>query len=143
MLTRSCLLTEQSQCHPNPCRNLGICTEVEKDYECTCQPGFKGTNCDSKFLKSTFKSMDKTVALEKKKTFQIIRVQLFSCQVCNFLYLMNALTKVFLLLLVTDPCSPSPCKNGGTCAEVGSSFTCDCRIGWIGKDCGSEFWHNS
>lgn len=36
-------------CKPNPCKNFGVCSQVEHDYECTCSRGFIGKNCDSKW----------------------------------------------------------------------------------------------
>lgn len=35
----------------------------------------------------------------------------------------------------TDPCSSSPCQNGGTCARNGTQFRCDCGPGFGGPLC--------
>ena len=32
-------------CATNPCQNGGTCTDGVDSYNCTCAPGFKGTNC--------------------------------------------------------------------------------------------------
>lgn len=113
---------EQSMCHPNPCKNLGICTELEREYECTCQPGYKGINCECKW----------------RKTFQY---KLSFCDTFHhyFLLIVNFLLAFWLTDLVPDPCTPSPCKNGAICAQVGNSYYCQCKTGWIGKECGSRF----
>jgi hypothetical protein len=37
---------------------------------------------------------------------------------------------------VVAPCTPNPCLNGGTCTEMGDSFTCDCEgTGYSGSTC--------
>ena len=40
-----------------------------------------------------------------------------------------------LVLLKTDDCSPSPCKNGGTCTDGVGAYTCNCTVGYEGEDC--------
>lgn len=44
-------LQEENKCHPNPCRNGGICTEANGAYICTCMEGYKGSNCEGILLK--------------------------------------------------------------------------------------------
>ena len=39
---------EENHCHPNPCRNSGVCTEADGAFVCTCSEGFKGINCEGK-----------------------------------------------------------------------------------------------
>ena len=41
------------------------------------------------------------------------------------------------------PCVPSPCENGATCSSDGNSYSCSCRIGWMGKNCQGIFRDNS
>lgn len=40
------VILEENKCHPNPCRNGGICTEANGAYICTCMEGYKGMNCE-------------------------------------------------------------------------------------------------
>ena len=40
--------TEENKCHPNPCHNGGTCTEANGGYVCTCNEGYKGTECEGK-----------------------------------------------------------------------------------------------
>ena len=42
---------EQVSCEPNPCKNFGTCTEIEKGFECTCKKGYTGKYCSSKYEK--------------------------------------------------------------------------------------------
>jgi hypothetical protein len=37
---------EINNCASNPCNNGGICLNAKDDYECACQGGFSGKNCD-------------------------------------------------------------------------------------------------
>ena len=37
--------TEANECIPNPCLNGGTCIDELNNFECLCQPGFSGTNC--------------------------------------------------------------------------------------------------
>ena len=39
-----------------------------------------------------------------------------------------------------DDCVPNPCENGGTCMDGIDDFTCNCPVGWVGKNC-SEGWY--
>lgn len=42
------VVRRKDRCQPNPCINGGSCTEVANGYECTCQNGYKGQNCQGK-----------------------------------------------------------------------------------------------
>jgi hypothetical protein len=39
------------------------------------------------------------------------------------------------ILLPGTPCASSPCFNGATCRNEGSSYTCECADGYIGDRC--------
>lgn len=32
-------------------------------------------------------------------------------------------------------CTPNQCQNGGTCVDLGSSYQCDCVVGYDGVNC--------
>ncbi|KAM9469862.1 milk fat globule EGF and factor V/VIII domain containing b [Clarias gariepinus] len=46
----TCNETETGPCHPNPCKNNGICEPLRGDvfggFFCKCPKGFEGTNCE-------------------------------------------------------------------------------------------------
>lgn len=48
--------------------------------------------------------------------------------------------KTIFLFFTVDPCSPNPCRNGGTCTEDSNwpYFECRCPSGYIGFNCGIE-----
>ena len=40
------LLSDINECESDPCLNGGTCTDVINGYQCTCQPGYTGNNCN-------------------------------------------------------------------------------------------------
>ena len=42
------------------------------------------------------------------------------------------------ILFVSDPCSPNPCMNGGTCTVTGKTFQCACAAEFVGNTCGEK-----
>lgn len=40
-------LSEIDECVSNPCLNGGSCTDLFRAYNCSCAPGFAGTNCET------------------------------------------------------------------------------------------------
>ncbi|XP_052792798.1 neurogenic locus notch homolog protein 1-like isoform X2 [Mya arenaria] len=45
---------------------------------------------------------------------------------CGFSWRMN---------VYSSTCEANPCKNGGTCSENSSEYTCKCPFGWTGTNC--------
>lgn len=40
-------------CESDPCQNNAVCTNLlGPGYQCECQPGYNGTNCETGMLKS-------------------------------------------------------------------------------------------
>lgn len=35
-----------AECSSNPCQN-GVCVDRQIGYDCICDPGWEGTNCDT------------------------------------------------------------------------------------------------
>ena len=44
------VFSDRNKCHPNPCRNGGICTGTNDvdGFECTCREGYKGKSCEGR-----------------------------------------------------------------------------------------------
>ena len=38
----------------------------------------------------------------------------------------------------TDHCADAPCKNNGSCSDVGLSFKCSCMTGYTGDVCSDD-----
>ena len=45
LVTSIVILADIDECASNPCVN-GACTDGENRWECTCQPGWTGENCE-------------------------------------------------------------------------------------------------
>ncbi|KAJ3606806.1 hypothetical protein NHX12_026325 [Muraenolepis orangiensis] len=41
---------EMQECDSNPCRNGGVCTNLESGYTCACLSGFEGSHCEHSLL---------------------------------------------------------------------------------------------
>lgn len=52
ILTFLCvILPVENHCRPtNPCEHDGLCVEMDDGYKCRCKVGYKGVNCEGKFL---------------------------------------------------------------------------------------------
>ena len=37
-----------------------------------------------------------------------------------------------------DECSSNPCKNGGTCTDLGDHYNCTCIAGYTGYNCETD-----
>lgn len=40
-------ILEINECDPNPCENGASCDDLLNDYQCSCLPGYTGTNCQT------------------------------------------------------------------------------------------------
>ena len=41
------LSLETDECLSAPCQNGGTCTDLINAYNCTCEEGYEGTNCET------------------------------------------------------------------------------------------------
>lgn len=48
------LIVDVNECASTPCFNSGICTNGRNVYTCTCQPGWRGTNCETSMFEFLF-----------------------------------------------------------------------------------------
>ena len=42
---------------------------------------------------------------------------------------------LFVFTADIDDCAVQPCLNGGTCIDAVNDYTCNCAVGYTGKNC--------
>ena len=52
------------------------------------------------------------------------------------LYYRESVFKFFVFVTTdVDECLEEPCKNAVSCRNLEGDYECECRAGWVGKDC--------
>ena len=108
VLNASSVLLDYTPCHDSPCENGGLCTSV-------LQLGDQLEALDSPSLIFTSPQLRHQLTCRCQRGFSGRRCQLRQ-----------------------DPCTPTPCRNGGTCSRQGSDFRCTCPAAFQGKRCDQE-----
>ncbi|PAA90322.1 hypothetical protein BOX15_Mlig031842g2 [Macrostomum lignano] len=109
-------------CASKPCAN-GLCTDLVKDYSCSCFTGWEGRSCsvDTDYCLSG-PCQNGGVCSDGNSTF--------SCD-CSRVDFQGATCSSKI-----DDCASSPCQHGGRCTDGVRSFTCDCTdTGFAGDRC--------
>uniref|UniRef100_A0A5S6Q3N7 EGF-like domain-containing protein n=1 Tax=Trichuris muris TaxID=70415 RepID=A0A5S6Q3N7_TRIMR len=110
----------------NECKNIecvnGYCVDMVNDCKCECFHGWTGTNCTSKLDPCDspfFECINGSCVLE---------VDLPRC-LCP-----PGHTGTFCEISLSA-CQFYPCKNGGTCVDLGLNYECICERPFRGLDC--------
>lgn len=140
--------TDPNPCHPNPCKNGGMCTrsDSEEKFSCICEEGFKGQQCDCK------KSLGKQIVCCTHDLSITLSFRLPPSPPCflpSFLLSLLRSSGFFFSNLLSDSlinihgsftalnkCDPNPCKNGATCQQMSDDkFVCICPPSFKGTLC--------
>ncbi|XP_060553133.1 fibropellin-1-like [Ruditapes philippinarum] len=106
-------------CATNPCNNGGVCEATSNGYNCTCLPGWTGTNCTT--------NIDECSSNPCRYGECHDEVNNYRCTCYPGFTGLNCGTDI-------DECSSSPCANG-VCVDGINNFTCNCDPGYTGSQC--------
>ncbi|ULT92610.1 hypothetical protein L3Y34_010007 [Caenorhabditis briggsae] len=120
--------TIEDQCSGDPCGNPTnfLCTSKIDGHECSCQPGFTGSNCDSEVGTVCASAPCRSGA---------------TCQVSDNSttgYTCKCTDKQFGDNCEFDKiCAIAKCWNGGNCSSIldDSNYYCTCPDDWQGRKC--------
>ncbi|XP_078609400.1 sushi, von Willebrand factor type A, EGF and pentraxin domain-containing protein 1-like isoform X2 [Branchiostoma floridae x Branchiostoma japonicum] len=108
-------------CSPDPCNN-GTCQRSSiRDYNCTCTPGFTGTNCETDIDECTSNPCQHSSTCQDG-------IDMFTCHCAPGYTGTNCETDI-------NDCSPSPCENGASCIDAVNAYSCYCMVGYSGTNC--------
>ena len=120
-----CAITDD-KCASGPCGNGATCTSLPNAYRCTCTPQWTGARCQDDVNECAYHQLHSCIRGREKCTNT---VGSYECA-CR-----DGLTGDTCETIVHDCSSRNPCLNGGQCRTVASGYVCDCRVGYIGRDC--------
>ncbi|XP_019763330.2 protein crumbs isoform X1 [Dendroctonus ponderosae] len=111
-----------SLCANSPCKNNGLCNIVNGNINCSCQPGFAGTYCQT--------NVDDCQSNPcRNGGICIDRVNSFYCN-CTDDWMGPYCEQPY------DVCELQPCQNNGSCvSQTKHDFTCRCPSGFEGVKC--------
>ncbi|GFY77787.1 neurogenic locus notch 1 [Trichonephila inaurata madagascariensis] len=143
---------DEHPCHPNPCKNGGICSVRGNNFSCECSGKYFGNNCERKCECENGKCRLTESAKEVCDCYPEYGIYYENfCKACdcgdwiNCTFHRGLFTDDMICLCpdgkklrntkCPDPCSENPCKNGGTCRVEKDTFQCDCPTSYSGMTC--------
>ncbi|CAB1339809.1 unnamed protein product [Coregonus sp. 'balchen'] len=111
------------ECDSNPCRNGGLCTNLDVGYTCSCPQGFEGSHCKHSLL-----TCADSPCFHSGRCHQKDNGRSYICECPPGYTGLNCEKRV-------DKCTSLPCANGGLCLIHGGVRLCSCRSGFTGQRC--------
>lgn len=108
------------ECDSEPCQNNATCSDLIKDYNCTCAPGYTGKNCEEDINECESSPCLNGSCVDKVNAYQCDCYPGFNGTNCE-----NDI----------DWCLGVVCRHGGWCEDSNTTFTCNCLPGYAGKTC--------
>ncbi|XP_052327438.1 delta-like protein 4 [Oncorhynchus keta] len=114
---------ELQECDSDPCRNGGLCTNLDVGYRCSCPQGFEGSHCEHSLL-----TCADSPCFHSGQCHQKDNGHSYICECPPGYTGLNCEKRV-------DKCTSLPCANGGLCLIHGGVRLCSCRSGFTGQRC--------
>ncbi|XP_071225479.1 delta-like protein 4 [Salvelinus alpinus] len=114
---------ELQECDSDPCRNGGLCTNLDVGYRCSCPQGFEGSHCEHSLL-----TCADSPCFHGGQCHQKDNGHSYICECPPGYTGLNCEKRV-------DKCTSLPCANGGLCLIHGGVRLCSCRSGFTGQRC--------
>uniref|UniRef100_A0AAZ3P4H2 Delta-like protein n=1 Tax=Oncorhynchus tshawytscha TaxID=74940 RepID=A0AAZ3P4H2_ONCTS len=114
---------ELQECDSDPCRNGGLCTNLDVGYRCSCPQGFEGSHCEHSLL-----TCADSPCFHSGQCHQKDNGHSYICECPPGYTGLNCEKRV-------DKCTSLPCANGGLCLIHGGVRLCSCRSGFSGQRC--------
>ena len=112
---------ESTECLDNPCLNGATCYNFTDGIECSCAPGYNGTNCELAISCTNDPCLNGATCLNSDNGG-------YEC-LCDFGWTgTNCETEI-------DECELMQCMNGASCIDFLAGFACLCPPGYTGILC--------
>lgn len=113
-------LADPDQCLEQPCQNGGNCTDLIKNYSCSCVAGYNGKDCEH--------IIDMCAS---KPCVHGTCTGLVNAFVCNC----SRGYSGPLCAVDIDECASKPCQNNATCTDLVAGVKCSCTPNFRGDRC--------
>ncbi|KAJ8312063.1 hypothetical protein KUTeg_009436 [Tegillarca granosa] len=119
-----------NECQSNPCQNGGNCQDFVNRYECTCAPGYTGTNCETE--------IDECQNIDECQSNPCLNGAQCQDNVNNYVCSCNAGYVGTNCETEINECQSNPCQNGGQCQDLVNRYNCTCVAGYTATNCETE-----